>query len=278
MRRPPTAPDRLAAGLLLVLATPWLGCGPDGQPESRPEDGPDRADDTARQEVVAERVAYATANGDTVRGYLAHPEGSPRGLPGVLVIHEWWGLNDDIRTKARRLAGEGYLALAVDLFGGEVAETPERARELTGGVDESAAESNLAQARAFLAERRGAPRIGSIGWCFGGGWSLRTALLLPGEVDAAVMYYGRVETDPERLEALRAPLLGIFGAEDQGIPVEDVRRFEAVLDSLGKEASVRIYEGADHAFANPSGDRYHAEAASDAWERTTAFLAEHLRP
>ena len=123
----------------------------------------------------------------------------------------------------------------------------------------------------------GATKIGSIGWCLGGGMSLRTALLHPQDLDAAVIYYGRVQTDREVLAPLEVPILGLFGAEDQGIPVATVRAFEATLKELGKDARIHIYEGANHAFANPTGNRYHAEAAGDAWARTLAFFAEHLR-
>ncbi len=223
-----------------------------------------------------ERVAYGVVNGDTVYGHLVRPAAEESGVPGVLLIHEWWGLNEDIREKARALAEEGFAALAVDLFGGRVAETPGEARELTSGVDEEAAESNLRQARDFLVHEVGTARVGSLGWCFGGGWSLRAALGMPERMDAAVIYYGRVPTEPERLTALRAPVLGIFGGEDSGIPVEGVRRFQAVLDSLDHPAEIHVYEGADHAFANPDGERYHPEAAEDAWQKTVVFLRTHL--
>lgn len=121
------------------------------------------------------------------------------------------------------------------------------------------------------------PSIGVVGWCFGGGWSLQTALALGDGIDATVIYYGRLVTDPAELEPLTSPVLGIFGSLDQGIPVETVREFESALDSLGKEATIHVYEGADHAFANPSGTRYNAEAAEDAWEKTMAFFAQNLR-
>ena len=118
--------------------------------------------------------------------------------------------------------------------------------------------------------------MGVIGWCFGGGWSFRTALALPDAIDAAVIYYGEPVTDRDRLDALEMPILGLFGGADQGIPVARVREMEAALDALGKDATIVVYDGANHAFANPSGRRYDAEAAEDAWTRTTAFLAEHL--
>ncbi len=224
--------------------------------------------------VETEEVAYA----DSAKGFLARPAGATGELPGMIVIHEWWGLNDNIRSMARQLAGEGYLALAVDLYGGEVASDRETARRLTGSVRDNpeAAEANLRRAHAFLKEK-GAGKIGTIGWCFGGGWSLSTGLALAGQVDATVVYYGRLVTDPEELKAVQAPVLGIFGSEDRGIPVETVREFEKAMKGLGKDVRVHVYEGASHAFANPSGTRYHAEAAEDAWAKTLAFLAETLK-
>ena len=179
----------------------------------------------------------------------------------------------------RRPAGEGYVALAVDLYGGGVALERDEARRLMQAAlaDPDGVLENLRAAHRYLVQERGAPRTGSIGWCFGGGWSLQAALALPGELDASVMYYGRVESDPSRLAKLETPLLGLFGAEDRGVPVEGVRAFERELAALGKPAEIHVYEGADHAFANPSGTRYQAEAAEDAWRRTVAFFREQLK-
>jgi len=122
-----------------------------------------------------------------------------------------------------------------------------------------------------------APRVGVIGWCFGGHWSLQTALILHGDTNGAVIHYGRFVTDPEELKVLDMPLPGIFSAEDRGIPVENVRAFEKALGDLGKDAEIRVYEGAEYAFANPSGTRYKEDAAADAWEKTTDFFRKHLR-
>lgn len=230
-------------------------------------------------EVTTREIVYGTADGRELRGFLAQPAGAELrpddGLPGLILIHEWWGLNENIETMARRFAERGYVALAVDLYRGEVAEDPERARELTQTVEEEPALENLRQAARYLAQEQRSPRIGVVGWCFGGAWSLQAALGLPDEIDAAVVYYGRLVDD--RLAQLEAPLLGIFGAEDSSIPVEDVRRFESTLQELGKDAEIHLYEGAGHAFANPSGERYVPEAAEDAWEETLTFLAEHLK-
>ena len=194
-----------------------------------------------------------------------------------MVIHEWWGLNDNVKAMARRLAGAGYLALAVDLYEGEVAEDRTDASRLARGSGERTEQilDNLHQAIEHL-RSAGVERIGVIGWCFGGGWSLRTALAFPDKVDAAVIYYGRLTTDKAELEPLSSPVLGIFGALDDGIPVATVKEFQAALEALDKEATIHIYEDADHAFANPSGTRYNETAAEDAWAKTLAFFSLHL--
>jgi len=230
----------------------------------------------AAAEVETESVDYADLDGTTISGHLARPEGSEPAA-GIIVIHEWWGLNDNVRAMAERLAGEGYAALAVDLYEGEVTDDRDAALRLMrgAGAKKDRLIENLRQAHAFLAAA-GATKIGVIGWCFGGGWSLQTGLALGDGIDATVIYYGRLETEAAALAPLTSPVLGIFGAEDTGIPVEGVREFEAALTELGREVSVHIYEGAYHAFANPSGRRYNAEAAEDAWKKTLAFFSVHL--
>jgi carboxymethylenebutenolidase len=138
------------------------------------------------------------------------------------------------------------------------------------------AKENIRQAYQFLELTAGAPSIGSLGWCFGGGWSLNTALLFPDQLDATVIYYGQVTDDEAKLEPMNVPILGIFGAEDKGIPVESVRGFEQALENLRKDYEIEVYPGVGHAFANPSGNNYNAEAADQAWQRTVAFLNRHL--
>jgi len=234
-----------------------------------------------RQAVTAEEVTYGIVAGKPARGYYVRPAAARAGerLPAILMVHEWWGLNDNIRMMARRWAGEGYQVLAVDMYGGRVAATPQEARQLMGEVmaNDQIGVDHMMAAAGYVKSRRGASRTGVLGWCFGGGWALQTALFTPENVDAAVMYYGRVETGRDRLARLDAPLLGIFGAEDRGIPVDSVRAMEATLRGLGKNATIQIYPGAGHGFANPSGEAYNAAAATDAWGRATAFFARHLK-
>ena len=184
-----------------------------------------------------------------------------------------------MKQMAQRLAGEGYRVLAVDMYNGKVATTPQEAREYMQEVvsNTGAGVSNLRSAAQYLRVRQRASRVGVVGWCFGGAWALQSALLLHDEIDATVMYYGRVVTERDRLSMLDSPLLGLFGAEDRSIPVSDVQQMEATLKELGKSVETHVYPGAGHGFANPSGQAHNAQAAEDAWRRTTAFLGQHLR-
>jgi len=232
-----------------------------------------------RQEVTAREVVYGTAGGRELRGYMAAPASARADapLPGVVMIHEWWGLNDNIRMMARRLAGEGYRVLAVDMYG-KVATNPDEARSYMMEVMQNrpAGMQNLAAAAEFLATRMHAPKLGVVGWCFGGGWSLQTALQLPERIDAAAVYYGQPVTDRAQLARLDAPVAGFFGLQDRGIPADSVRKMESELKSLGKTVDFHYYQ-AGHGFANPSGDAYNAEAAADAWTRTLDLFARTLK-
>ena len=234
--------------------------------------------EVSSQAVAAQTVTYGDIDGDSLTGYLAQPTDVSEPIPGLIVIQEWWGLNDNIQAMTRRLAVEGYAALAVDLYDNQVAETPDEARSLVQAALENPdrLEQNLVAAYNYLSDVLDAPTVGSIGWCFGGTWSLNTALALPTQLDAAVIYYGgQITTDRE--ESLQMPIQGHFGALDTRPSPETVQEFEAVLDDLGKTAQIYIYEGANHAFANPSGTRYNPEAAELAWERTIDFFNQHLR-
>lgn len=210
------------------------------------------------------------------KGFYAAPTDG-KTYPGVVMIHEWWGLNDNIKDMVQELAKQGYQVLAVDMYNGEVAGTPERARELTtavrGNVEE--ANKNLKAAAAYL-RGKNATKIASLGWCFGGGQSLNLAL--SGEkLDATVIYYGTLVTEKEKLAAITWPVLGVFGDQDTSIPVEQVNAFDAALDALNVENSINIYPGVGHAFANPSGANYAPNETKDAWGKTLTFLAENLK-
>lgn len=222
-------------------------------------------------------VSYKSGD-ETVQGVLYTPEGKGP-FPAVIVIHEWWGLNDWVKEQASRLSDEGYVALAIDLYRGKVATTPEQAHEIMRGVPEDRAARDLNAAFDFLKSQPNVKpdRIGSIGWCMGGGYSLDVALQQP-TLAADVINYGHLATDPQSLQKINAPILGLFGAKDQGIPPEDVKKFEQQLKQQGKKIDVVIYPGAGHAFENPNNKTgYRADDASDAWKRTVNFLAATLK-
>ena len=231
----------------------------------------------ARDVISDPRMPYTESGDELVYGYFAAPADVAEPLPALIVIHEWWGLNDNVRAMADRLAGEGYMVLAVDLYGGKTADTPGAARALMLEVVEEpdTAKANIRAAYEFL-EVAGAPRIGSLGWCFGGGWSLAAAQMFPDDLDASVIYYGQVTGDEEKLRPINAPILGLFAADDTGIKVESVEAFRGALERLRKEHEVHIYPGVGHAFANPTGKNYSAAAATDAWAKTLEFLERHL--
>lgn len=228
--------------------------------------------------VISERLPYAEVGDELVYGHFVFPANMVEPLPAVIVIHEWWGLNDNVKAMSDRLAAEGYIVLAVDLYGGQVATSPDAARERMIEVveDRERAVENIRQAYQFVTTVAEAPSVGSLGWCFGGGWSLNTALLFPDELDAAVIYYGQVTSDQEELLPLNVPILGLFGGADTGIPVASVKEFEEALERLRKDYEIHIYPNAKHAFANPTGNAYDAEAAEDAWEKTLDFLGRKL--
>ncbi len=209
-------------------------------------------------------------------GFLARPSGEGP-FPGLVVIHEWWGLNDNIRNEARKLARAGYVALAVDLFD-KTTSDPKVAAQMVQGLDQKAATAKLLAATAYLRLQTivDAERVGSMGWCFGGAQSLNLAVNDP-MLAAAVIYYGRLVTDPAQLARVRAPILGIFGEADDSIPLDQVRAFDRALTEAKVVHEIHTYPGAGHAFANPSGgSRYKADAAKDAWTKTMVFLRKHL--
>jgi carboxymethylenebutenolidase len=231
------------------------------------------------QPVTAKAVVYTTSDGQAISGWLARPKNASGELPGLIVIHEWWGLNDNIRRAAERLAGEGYIALAVDLHRGKTADTPKDAMAMGRvlGENEAPALANLADAHAYLMNQAGATKVGVIGWCQGGRWSMETTLAMPEKIAATVVYYGRVPEDRETVAVIQSPVLGIFAGEDFIVPPRLVYRFAAAMADEKKDLEFYMYRDAAHAFSNPSGEDYNAEAAADAWLRTTAFLERNLK-
>jgi carboxymethylenebutenolidase len=204
-------------------------------------------------------------------------------FPAVVMIHEWWGLNENIKNMAENLAKEGYVVLAVDLYNGQVANTTESAQNLVSKVRENPSESinNLQHAVRYLTslENVNSSKIASLGWCFGGGQSLQLALNTEPEypLAATIIYYGNLVSDPESLSKIKWPVLGIFGDQDKSISVDSVKQFEAALNENGITNEIYIYKGVGHAFANPSGDNYAQQETQDAWQKTVSFLKEYLK-
>jgi carboxymethylenebutenolidase len=229
--------------------------------------------------AAAEQKVGFKSGGDTVDAILFTPD-KPGPAPGVLVIHEWWGLDAWVKEQARNLAREGYAALAVDLYRGKVTDKQEEAHQLMMGAPRDRALRDLKAAYAFLQTRPEVTRdrIGVIGWCMGGMYAMALATEEPG-LDAVVAYYGAPPTDPAAIAKIQAPVLGNFGAEDKGPSPEQVKAFEAAMKKAGKTVDVKVYEGAGHAFANVNNPwkGYRETAAKDAWSRTVAFFDRHLK-
>ena len=219
-----------------------------------------------------ETVTITTAGGREVSAALGVPAALP--APAVMLVHEWWGLNDQIKSVAAALADAGYLALAIDLYDGQVTADHGKARELVGAVNAEAATDTCASWVGWLRRHEsGTGKVGTVGWCFGGGWSLNASLAAP--VDATVVYYGSVKKGREPLAALAGPVLGHFATRDKWINKDMVDGFEAEMAAAGKSAENHWYE-AHHGFANPTGARYDEENAALAWQRTLDFFAAHL--
>ena len=227
----------------------------------------------ARAAAESTREMHLTlADGTQVGGALALPEG--KGRAGILLIHEWWGLNDQIRAVAVEFAKLGFVALAADLYGGKSATSPDEARSLMQAVDGGAATQTLV---AWVDWLRGhdasSGKVATIGWCFGGGWSLNASIATP--VDATVVYYGNVKKSAADVASLHGPVLGHYATEDQWINKEMVAGFEASMQAASKTATSHWYD-AKHGFANPTTARYDEADAIAAWERTIAFLDRAL--
>jgi carboxymethylenebutenolidase len=211
--------------------------------------------------------------GQPSQAYVARPQGKARGA--VLVIHEWWGLNDWVKHHADQLAGEGYLALAIDLYKGKVAKDPKQAQELMAAKDEKWGDQVEEAGLEWLKKNAGGARVATLGWCMGGGESLKASLNDPKDVDATIIHYGMPVMDVAKLKTLHGPVLGIWANKDGWITPDKVAQFDKALTEAGVKHEFHAYD-ADHAFANPSGGKYNGEAAKDAWDKTVKFLAANV--
>lgn len=227
--------------------------------------------------ATPKNVSYKSGD-EAVQGILYTPAGKGP-FPAIVVIHEWWGLNDWVKEQASKISDEGYVTLAIDLYRGKVATTPDEAHEIMRGVPEDRAKRDLHAAVEFLKSQPNvqADRLGAIGWCMGGGYALDIALQEP-TLKADVINYGHLATDPQSIAQINASILGLFGAQDRGIQVEDVKKFEQTLKQQGKKVEIVIYPDAGHGFENPNNkDGYRAADTADAWQRTVKFFAATLK-
>ena len=232
-----------------------------------------------RFSVKSDDVTYSDAGGNKAVGYFARPDKEGR-CPAIVLIHEWWGLNDDIRSKTREFAELGYVALAVDLYNGDSTTDASQARKLAGQVrgEMELAQENLRDAIVWLKKSKHVDedRLASIGWCFGGGWSYQIAKNDLG-VKASVIYYGFFNPEDD-LKKMKAELIGHFAEQDRAIRVDSVREFQAKLRTQGGDHEVYIYPNTSHGFASRKGNnpQYNDQAAQLARQRTLAFLKKHL--
>jgi carboxymethylenebutenolidase len=217
------------------------------------------------------------AGGGTAPGYLAVPDGE-RG-PATIVLQEWWGLDEHIRSICDRFASEGFFALAPDLYRGETASHPSEAEQKMMALSMQQAELDMCGAADYLASRPGVEGsgVGSVGFCLGGGLSVWAAATCP-KVAAAVSFYYVMPHGRPDFGQIRAPVLGHFGTADEFIPVQEAQKLEREMRDAGVRVSFQFYDGAGHAFFNDTNrlGTYDEEAASLAWERTVNFLREAL--
>lgn len=226
----------------------------------------------AKAAAALKDVVIQTSQGKQVTASLAMPATVPAG--GVVLIHEWWGLNDQIKAVAAELAEIGFVALAIDLYGGQSASDPAGAEKLMKAVNPAEASDTMKAWVDWLRTNKDCTgKVATIGWCFGGGMSLQAALDSP--LDATIIYYGNVARSPEELKAIKGPVLGHFATQDEWINPDMVAGFEQAMEQAGKDLEVHQYD-ANHAFANPTGDNYDAEDARLAWDRTVEFLRKTI--
>jgi carboxymethylenebutenolidase len=217
------------------------------------------------------------SNGDTAPGYLAVPESGSG--PGVIVLQEWWGLDDSIRRYCDRFAQEGFLALAPDLYRGETTEQPDEAQQKLMAMNMDQTVKDMRGAVDHLEEHEGfqGDGVGSVGFCAGGGLAVWAAAEHP-DVEAVVTYYYVMPHGKPDFSKIRAPVLGHFGTNDDFVSVDDAKALEQELRDAGVEVDFELYEGAGHAFANDHNrlGTYDEQKANEAWRKTVDFLKRHL--
>lgn len=192
----------------------------------------------------------------------------------MFVFHEWWGLNDYIKQESEKLSNDLEInVIAIDLYDNQVAATREDAGKFMQGVKTERANAIIKGAYAHIGS---AAKVFTIGWCFGGGWSLQAAIEGGKQVQGCIMYYGAPEKDMDRLKSLQCDVLGFFGSKDKWLNPQVVDEFKANLLKAGKKASIYEYD-ADHAFANPSNPVYDKVATADAYSKLLTFVKLRIR-
>ncbi len=273
---------------ILLMAIPWA-CG-DANKDSMTEASEESKDDMAQFvedpefkdkhqtpgaisfEGKGEMITFPTADGKEGSAYALNTSAETEDV--LFVIHEWWGLNDHIKAEAEALAESlgNVRVFALDLYDGKVTDDPDKAGEFMQSVDPSRAEAIV---RGALDKVGPEADISTIGWCFGGGWSLRTSILAGDQGEACVMYYGMPVQKADELAPLEADILAIFAEKDAWITPEVASNFQDLAKATGKDLTVKSYD-ADHAFANPSNPNYDKEAAAQANAGAVRFLKEKM--
>jgi carboxymethylenebutenolidase len=264
----------MLAGLALAAEPPHLHATLSHQAEAQGAAQEHHPMDPKPPAPKGKSVELSLPGGKSGTAYVARPKGTPRG--GLLILHEWWGVNDWVKSEADRYATQGYLVAAVDLYGGSVATSADEAQKLMSSLDDRTATDVEVAGIEWLARALPGKKIATLGWCMGGGQSLHASLASPEKVAGTVIYYGLPVTDVHVLKTLRGPVLGIWAKRDGWITPEKVAAFDLALKDAGIKHEFRSYD-ADHAFANPSGGHYNPPAAQDANEATRRFLKSTLK-
>jgi carboxymethylenebutenolidase len=272
---------RLTNYVLFAACLFFFGCG--GNNQDQADDMSDFAGDSSFQEQHdeprdiafegrGEIISIPVANADAGRAYAIMSEAETEKY--LFVIHEWWGLNDYIKQETERLAGElgDVHVIALDLYDGKVATTQEQAGEFMQAVSEDRARAIIQGAITMAGDEAD---IGTIGWCFGGGWSLKASIMAGGQGEACVMYYGMPVTEAKQLAPIEAPILAVFAEQDGWITPEVKNNFEKLADATNTELTTASFD-ANHAFANPTQESYLEDAAQEANAMALNFLKEHL--
>ncbi|MGA9853310.1 MAG: dienelactone hydrolase family protein [Gammaproteobacteria bacterium] len=224
--------------------------------------------------IHGERVRYALVRGEPVYGYLSEPAHARGVQPGLILIHMWWGLNQHMRDLADRLARQGYVVLAVDLYNGRTTRDPRMAAQLTdiANANSNTILSNLEQAVSYMNVHQHVQHLGVIGWSVGGEWAFRIASDLPQAFDALVVFYATPYTEPSQFAQLRMPMLAFFGGHDPFVPPAVVEKFQWAAGLASARVDIHIYPDAGPAFDDPDSTAYNQVDAQDAWKQLNAFL------